>query len=115
MDSTLGGERKFQVLTWSGAPNFLRQWHKKLLLRPNGWGLRLYAAFTDDAKRLADTELMEELIIERGYLAILTALMSKYKPYLEAVEPSKEAPRNPSSGKSEFTRRKKHIGRLRNI
>lgn len=67
----------------------------------------MYAAFTDDAKRLADTELMEELIIERGYLAILTALMSKYKPYLEAVEPSKEAPRNPSSGKSEFTRRKK--------
>ena len=93
--STLGGERKSQVPTWSGAPNLLRQWLKSLglweqetSLPKSKWGLRLYAALTDDAKRIADTVPMEELVTERGYSAILTALMSKYKPYSEAVGPS---------------------------
>eukprot|EP00913_Durusdinium_trenchii_P011530 g10825.t1 len=93
--STLGGERKSQVPTWSGAPNLLRQWLKSLglweqetSLPKSKWGLRLYAALTDDAKRIADTVPMDELVTERGYSAILTALMSKYKPYLEAVGPS---------------------------
>ena len=91
----LGGERKSQVPTWSGAPNLLRQWLKSLglweqetSLPKSKWGLRLYAALTDDAKRIADTVPMEELVTERGYSAILTALMSKYKPYSEAVGPS---------------------------
>ena len=89
----LGGERR-NLPTWSGAPNMLRSWLKSLAFweRDNGtpkskWGIKLYQALSDDARRIAETVPTEEILTERGYGLILTALLAKYKPYLEAVGP----------------------------
>ena len=89
----LGGERR-SLPGWSGAPNMLRSWLKSLAFweRDNAtpkskWGVKLYQALSDDAKRIAETVPTEEILTEGGYGKILTALLAKYKPYLEAVGP----------------------------
>ena len=89
----LGGERR-GLPGWSGAPNMLRSWLKSLAFweRDNAtpkskWGVKLYQALSDDAKRIAETVPTEEILTENGYGKILTALLAKYKPYLEAVGP----------------------------
>lgn len=91
----VSGDRKSPIPTWDGNPNGLRAWLKALSfwesdnVTPKAkWGLKLFQALSGDAKRLADTVEQTELLSERGYGAILTALLKKYKPYLEAVGPT---------------------------
>ena len=66
------GEKK-NIPSWSGQPNTMRSWLKLLAywesetsLPRDRWGLRLY----------------------QGYGMILTALMAKYRPYLEVAGPT---------------------------
>ena len=99
------GERFIQAITgekknipgWSGQPNTMRSWLKLLAywesettLSRDRWGLRLYESFPEGSqpRKIADQVPMNELLSEKGYGVILTALMAKYKPYLEVAGPT---------------------------
>ena len=90
------GEKKHPP-TWSGSVDSLRQWLKALALwemdnhLPKAkWGLRLLQSFSDGSapRRIAETIDTGVLLSDQGYGAVLSAIMSKYSPYLEAVGPA---------------------------
>ena len=87
------GEKK-NIPSWSGQPNTMRSWLKLLAywesettLARDRWGLRLYQSFPEGSqpRKIADQVPMNS---EKGYGMILTALMAKYKPYLEVAGPT---------------------------
>ena len=90
------GEKKHPP-TWSGSVDSLRQWLKALALwemdnhLPRAkWGLRLLQSFSEGSapRRIAETIDTGILLSDQGYGAVLSAIMSKYSPYLEAVGPA---------------------------
>ena len=92
--SALAGDEK-SMATWGGAPNTLRQWLRSLSYweRDNSvpkskWGAKLLHALDGPARRIADSIPSEEVLTDKGYSAILSALMLRYKPYLEVAGPA---------------------------
>ena len=90
----VSGERKTAIPSWDGSPGGLRSWLKALSFweSDNGtnkakWGIKLYQNLSGEAKKIADTISPDVLLTEKGYGAVLTALLTKYEPYLEAAGP----------------------------
>ena len=91
----MSGDRKATMPSWDGSPMGLRTWLKQLSFweaetgaPKEKWGVNLYQSLTGDAKKIADTVSSEVLMSDNGYSGILTALMAKYQPYLEAIGPT---------------------------
>ena len=99
------GERFIQAITgekksipgWSGQPGTMRSWLKLLAywetettVSKDRWGLRLYQSFPEGSqpRKIADQVPMSDLLSDRGYGLILSALLTKYKPYLEIAGPT---------------------------
>lgn len=96
LQTALTGERK-NPPSWGGAPENLRPWLKQLALweldnhsARNRWGVKLLQSFPEGSppRRIADTIETGVLLSEQGYQAILTAILTRYAPYLEAVGPA---------------------------
>ncbi|CAE7294085.1 unnamed protein product, partial [Symbiodinium necroappetens] len=89
-------ERK-NIPSWSGQPGTLRSWLKLLAcweaettLHREKWGLRLYQSFPENSqpRKIADQIPMSELLSPSGYDLVLTAVMTKYRPYLDIAGPA---------------------------
>ncbi|CAK8990413.1 Integrase catalytic domain-containing protein, partial [Durusdinium trenchii] len=96
LTAALSGDRK-SLPTWSGDVATLRSWLRQLTLWEmdnnlprHKWGLKLLQAFGDQTppRRIAEAVDLATLTSENGYAAILTAIMAKYGPYLEAAGPA---------------------------
>ncbi|CAE7834242.1 Adck5 [Symbiodinium necroappetens] len=92
----VSGERKF-IPSWGGGASTLRAWLKQLSfweldnhVPKNRWGVKLFQALPQNSipRRIAEGLPMEVITSERGYGAILTAILEKFKPYLEAAAPA---------------------------
>ena len=92
----VSGERKF-IPSWGGGASTLRAWLKQLSfweldnhVPKNRWGVKLFQALPENSipRRIAEGLPMEVITSERGYGAILTAILEKFKPYLEAAAPA---------------------------
>ena len=90
------GESK-NIPSWNGMPNTLRSWLKMLAcweaettLPRERWGMKLYQSFpeTSQPRKISDQIPMGELLSAAGYDSILTALMRKYRPFLEVAAPA---------------------------
>ena len=87
---------KRSIPSWQGSPGSLRTWLKLLAhwesettVPKAKWGIRLYQSFgeSSEPRRIADQVPLTEVLTERGYGLILSALMTKYKPYLDVAAP----------------------------
>ncbi|OLQ12867.1 hypothetical protein AK812_SmicGene3197 [Symbiodinium microadriaticum] len=94
--AALTGEKK-AIPSWSGQPNTLRSWLKLLAcweaettVPKEKWGLRLYQSFPEGSqpRKISDQIPMNELLSAAGYDKVLTALMAKYRPFLEVAGPA---------------------------
>lgn len=90
------GEKKSPP-TWAGSVDSLRPWLKSLALWEmdnhlprHKWGVRLLQCFSEGSapRKIAETIETSVLLSEAGYGAILSAIMTKYAPFLEAVGPA---------------------------
>ena len=80
--------------SWGGSPTTLRSclrslafWEQDNSTPKHRWGLKLYNALTGDAKQIAEQVTSEVILSERGYGAILTCLLEKFRPYLDVTGP----------------------------
>eukprot|EP00913_Durusdinium_trenchii_P008312 g7807.t1 len=96
LTAALSGDRK-NLPSWSGDIATLRPWLRQLMLwevdnnvPKHKWGLKLMQAFGEQSppRRIAETIDLAILTSESGYSAILSAIMVKYGPYLEAAGPA---------------------------
>ena len=94
--AALTGDKR-SIPVWSGQPNTLRTWLKMLAywetdnpLPRAKWGIKLYQSLQEnsEARRLADQFELKDLLSVNGYSLILTAIMDKYRPYLEVAVPA---------------------------
>ena len=94
--AALTGDRR-SIPTWNGQPNTLRTWLKMLAyweidnpLPRVKWGIKLYQSLQEDseARRLADQFELKDLMSPDGYSLVLSAIMEKYRPYLEVAVPA---------------------------
>ena len=99
------GERFIQALTgqrpqlpvWSGQPNTLRSWLKILAywesettVHKSKWGMKLYQSFAEGSqpRRIADQVPLQDLLSSEGYGLVLSAIMDRYRPFLEVAGPA---------------------------
>ena len=96
LQQALTGEKKSPPV-WGGSPENLRPWLKQLALweldnhLPKArWGVRLLQSLPEGSppRRIAETVDTAVLMSEAGYSAVLSAIMMRYAPYLEAVGPA---------------------------
>ncbi len=96
LQQALTGEKKSPP-TWGGSPENLRPWLKQLALWELDnhlpkvrWGVRLLQSLPEGSppRRIAETVDTAVLMSEAGYSAVLSAIMMRYAPYLEAVGPA---------------------------
>ena len=89
-------ERKV-LPAWSGNTSTLRAWLRQLSfweldnqVPKHRWGVKLFQAFPEGSipRRIAEGLPMEVVMSENGYGAILTAVLEKFKPYLDAAGPA---------------------------
>ncbi|CAE7228874.1 pol [Symbiodinium sp. CCMP2592] len=92
----VSGERKM-VPSWSGSTSTLRAWLRQLSfweldnqIPRKRWGVKLFQAFPEGSipRRITESLPMEVILSESGYGAILTSVLEKFKPYLEAAAPA---------------------------
>ena len=90
----VSGDRKLPIPTWDGTPSGLRGWLRQLSfwetesnLPKEKWGVRLFQSLSGEARKIAETVSTEVLLTSDGYSAVLTSLMQKFQPYLDAVGP----------------------------
>ena len=92
----VSGERKV-LPAWSGNTSTLRAWLRQLSfweldnqVPKHRWGVKLFQAFPEGSipRRIAEGLRMEVVMSENGYGAILTAVLEKFKPYLDAAGPA---------------------------
>ena len=92
----VSGERKV-LPAWSGNTSTLRAWLRQLSfweldnqVPKHRWGVKLFQAFPEGSipRRIAEGLPMEVVMSENGYGAILTAVLEKFKPYLDAAGPA---------------------------
>ncbi|CAE7894961.1 unnamed protein product, partial [Symbiodinium necroappetens] len=94
--AALSGEKR-SIPSWSGQPGSLRTWLKLLAhwesettTPKHKWGIRLYQSFaeTSEPRKIADQVDLSNVLSERGYGLILTAIVQKYKPFLDVAAPA---------------------------
>ena len=94
--AALTGEKR-SIPTWQGQPVSLRTWLKLLAhwetetsVPREKWGIRLYQSFQESSepRKIADQVPLQDVLTVRGYGLILSALMTKYKPYLDVAAPA---------------------------
>ena len=94
--AALSGEKR-SIPTWSGQPGSLRTWLKLLAhwesettTPKHKWGIRLYQSFAESSepRKIADQVELSNVLSERGYGLILTAIIQKYKPFLDVAAPA---------------------------
>eukprot|EP00439_Symbiodinium_sp_Y106_P042840 s243_g5.t1 len=92
----VSGERK-TIPTWGGNPTTLRSWLRQLAywevdnsVQPQRWGIKLFQALNEGSppRKIAEGIPMETILSPTGYAAILSAVMEKYAPYIEASAPA---------------------------
>ena len=92
----ISGEKK-AIPGWSGQPGTMRSWLKLLAywetettVPKERWGLRLYQSFPEGSqpRKIADQVPMNDLLTVQGYGLVLSALLAKYRPYLEVAGPT---------------------------
>ena len=96
LTAALTGDRK-ALPSWSGAPETLRSWLRQLSLweldnntPKERWGLKLMQSFPEQSipRRLCETIEIGILSSPQGYSAVLSAILQKYGPYIEAAAPA---------------------------
>ena len=92
----IAGEKR-PIPTWTGQPNTLRSWLKLLAywevettVPREKWGLRLFQSFPEGSqpRKIADQITMQDLLSLEGYGMVLSAIIGKYKPFLEIAGPT---------------------------
>ena len=92
----ISGEKR-PIPSWNGQPATMRSWLKLLAyweiestVPREKWGLRLYQSFPEGSKprQIADQIGMQELLSPDGYSLVLTAIIAKYRPFLEVAGPA---------------------------
>ena len=90
----VSGDRKLPIPTWDGTPSGLRGWLRQLSfwetesnLPKEKWGVRLFQSLSGEARKIDETVSTDVLLTLDGYSAVLTSLMQKFQPYLDAVGP----------------------------
>ena len=65
-------------------------WEAETTVPKEKWGLRLYQSFPEGSqpRKISDQIPMNELLSAAGYDKVLTALMMKYRPFLEVAGPA---------------------------
>ncbi|CAJ1353908.1 unnamed protein product [Effrenium voratum] len=95
LSRALSGEKR-PIPCWNGATTTLRSWLKLLALwehesqiPQDKRGIKLLQSFPEGSqpRRIADTVPTDILISAKGYSAILSKLLEKYGPFLEATGP----------------------------
>ncbi|CAJ1455174.1 unnamed protein product, partial [Effrenium voratum] len=95
LSQALSGEKR-PIPCWNGATTTLRSWLKLLALwehesqiPQDKRGIKLLQSFPEGSqpRRIADTVPTDILISAQGYSAILSKLLEKYGPFLEATGP----------------------------
>ncbi|CAK8990637.1 unnamed protein product [Durusdinium trenchii] len=96
LTAALTGDRK-TLPAWSGAPETLRSWLRQLSLweldnntPKERWGLKIMQSFPEQSipRRLCETIDIGILSSPQGYSAVLSAILQKYGPYIEAAAPA---------------------------
>eukprot|EP00435_Cladocopium_sp_Y103_P070861 s172_g36.t1 len=94
--AAISGDKK-SLPPWNGSVETLRSWLRQLSLweldnnlPKSRWGLKLLQSFHEGTapRRIAEAIDLATLTSEAGYSAILSSLMAKYAPYLEASGPA---------------------------
>ena len=94
--AAISGDKKM-LPPWNGSVETLRAWLRQLSLweldnnlPKSRWGLKLMQSFHEGTapRRIAEAIDLATLTSESGYSAILSSLMAKYAPYLEASGPA---------------------------
>ena len=92
----ISGEKR-PLPTWNGQPATMRSWLKLLAyweiestVPKEKWGLRLYQSFPEGSKprQIADQIGMQDLLSVDGYSLVLSAIIAKYRPFLEVAGPA---------------------------
>ena len=92
----ISGEKR-PLPTWNGQPATMRSWLKLLAyweiestVPKEKWGLRLYQSFPEGSKprQIADQIGMQDLLSAEGYSLVLSAIIAKYRPFLEVAGPA---------------------------
>ena len=90
------GDKK-SLPSWNGSVETLRGWLRQLSLwkldnnlPKSRWGLKVLQSLHEGSapRRIAETIDLTVLTLEAGYSAVLSALMTKYSPFLEASGPA---------------------------
>ena len=96
LTAALSGDKK-SLPQWNGNIESLRPWLRSLLLweldnhlPKQRWGLKLLQSFPEGSvpRKVAEALDLSALSSEHGYSAILSAILTKYGPYLEAAGPA---------------------------
>ena len=96
LTAAISGDKKSLPL-WNGNVETLRMWLKQLSLwevdnnvPPARWGMKLFQSFTQRSppRKIAETIDLSVISSSYGYSAILSAIMQKYGPFLEAAGPA---------------------------
>ena len=93
--AALSGDRKL-IPSWNGNVETLRAWLQLSLweldnnLPKSRWGLKLMQSFAEGSapRKIAETIDIPTLTSDAGYGAILSAILAKYSPFLEAAGPA---------------------------
>eukprot|EP00435_Cladocopium_sp_Y103_P020466 s1075_g5.t1 len=94
--AALSGDRKL-LPGWNGNVETLHGWLRQLSLweldnnlPKNRWGLKLLQSFSEGSapRKIAETIDVSTLTSDSGYGAILSAILAKYAPFLEAAGPA---------------------------
>ena len=94
--AALSGDRKL-LPSWNGSVETLRGWLRQLSLweldnnlPKSRWGLKLLQSVSDGSapRKIAETIDIHVLTSDAGYGAILSAILAKYAPFLEAAGPA---------------------------
>ena len=96
LTAALTGDRK-PLPSWPGNPESLRSWMCQLSLweldnntPKERWGLKIMQSFPEGSapRRLCEAIDIGVLSSPQGYSAVLSAIVQKYGPYIEAVAPA---------------------------
>ena len=96
LTAALSGDKK-SIPTWNGSVETLRPWLRQLSyweldnnVPKTRWGIKLLQSFTDGSapRKIAETVDLSVVLSEQGYGTILTEIMTKYGPFLEAIGPA---------------------------
>ncbi|CAL1162757.1 unnamed protein product [Cladocopium goreaui] len=96
LTAALSGDRR-GMPTWNGSIETLRPWLRQLSyweldnhVPRQRWGIKLLQSFAEGSapRKMAEALDMPSILSEHGYGTILSEILNKYGPYLEAIGPA---------------------------